>query len=171
MLDGLQGSPVKAPEFQAYLKRQLLFEHQRRRLQRSKQGWMCTAIVALFLVGFTITRPDIILRLHGRVFPHGTPIAQSMSMPLERATMQQDEGDFDDYLVRSVAASMESDRNLAKQFVGSRSDDEILIPEEAFVISRFPLSGGRSMEIYTALDTDRQRQQPQLMYASTGGVW
>ena len=132
---------------------------------------MCTAIVALFLVGFTITRPDIILRMHGTVFPHGTPIAQSVSMPLERASMQQDEGDINDYFIRSVAASMESDRNLAKQYVGSRSNDEIVLPEEAFVVSRFPLSGGRSMEIYTALDTDRQRQQPQLTYASTGGVW
>lgn len=171
MLDGLQVSPDQVPRFQAYLRQQLVFEHHKRKLKRSQQRWMATAVVALGLVGFGLVRPGHVVRVHYALFPQqetagGESYALgTRSVPLEGTPLRQDA------LAQTLAASLEQGSALIRDFGGESSRYGMTLPEEALVVSRYPLRGGRQMEVYTTLVPRRDEFDTNISFASDGGVW
>jgi len=70
----------------------------------------------------------------------------------------------------TLAASLDRDRALARQ-LGARQIYGTLVPERTYVVSRFPISGGRAVSIYTPLIATPHDQGNEVSYASDGGVW
>jgi hypothetical protein len=171
MLDGLQVSPDQVPKFQAYLRQQLVFEHHKRKLRRSQQRWMASALIAFGLVGFGLVRPGSVVRVHDSLFPqHETAVSESyalgnLSVPLEGTSIRQNA------LARTLAASLEQERMLIRDFGGESLTHEVTLPEEAVMVSRYPLRGGRQMEVYTTLVPRRDEFDTNTSFASDGGAW
>ncbi len=132
---------------------------------------MCTALTAFLLVGFGLAQPGIPLRAHCALFPHGTGAVikqlaslQGSSSPLTASHVDPTASPFP----RTLTASLEQDRMLAQEYGGLAERSNETLPERAFMVSTFPISGGREMEIYTPLASDAGQN---VAFASHGGVW
>jgi len=162
MRDGLPVS-VDAPKFQAYLRQQLVFEHQRVRLERSRRNWRVTALAAIAVCALGIARPGIPDRARDS-------FAALIGSPTAEPGVQFASRNESVPLDGTLAVSLEQDRALARQ-LGARQTHGTVVPERAFVISRFPISGGRAVSILTPLVTSSDDQGSDVSYASDGGVW
>jgi hypothetical protein len=171
MLDGLQVSPDQVPRFQAYLRQQLVFEHHKRKLKRSQQRWMATAVLAVGIIGFGLARPSSVVRVHYALFPEqDTATGESYvlgagAVPLEGVPVRQNA------LAQTLAASLEQERALIRDFGGETVRHGMTLPEEAVMVSRYPLRGGRQMEVYTTLVPRRDQFDTNVSFVSDGGVW
>ena len=154
---------MDAPKFQAYLKQQLIFEHQRLRLERSRRNWRVTAVAAMAACALAVARPGLPGRSRDSMATllGSSPAATAAhfagvdeSVPLDRA----------------LAASLEQDWALAKR-MGARHIYGTPVPEQTYVVSRFPISGGRAVSIYTPLIATPEDQGSNISYASEGGIW
>jgi hypothetical protein len=132
---------------------------------------MATAVVALGLVGFNLAQPGHVARVHYALFPQqNTVMGESYalgtrSVPLEGTPVLQNA------LAQTLAASLEQERALIRDFGGETPARGITLPEEAVVVSRYPLRGGRQMEVYTTLVPRRDEFDSNMSFASDGGVW
>ncbi|MBN1424149.1 hypothetical protein JXA88_06300 [Candidatus Fermentibacteria bacterium] len=122
-----------------------------------------TALVAVAVCVVSIARPGIPHRARESMAvllgsPHGQPDVELAyrddSVPLEHA----------------LAASLAQDRALARR-LGSGHVLGARAPEHTFVVSRFPISGGRAVSIYTPLSSPRQDGENDVVFAHDGGVW
>ncbi|MCU0610392.1 MAG: hypothetical protein MUE60_01210 [Candidatus Eisenbacteria bacterium] len=154
---------MDAPKFQAYLKQQLVFEHQRVGLERSRRNWRVTAVAAMALCALSVARPAISHRARDS-------FAALLGSPPAATGMQFARSGDSVPLEHTLAASLEQDRRLARQ-LGARQVYGEMEPERSFVVSRFPISGGRAVSIYTPLGATSENQGNEVSYASDGGVW
>ena len=87
------------------------------------------------------------------------------SVPLEGVPVRQNA------LAQTLAASLEQERALIRDFGGETAQHGVPLPDEAVVVSRYPLRGGRQMEVYTTLVPRRDQFDSNVSFVSDGGVW
>jgi hypothetical protein len=130
-------------------------------------------MVALGLVGFGLVRPTDVVRVHYALFPVDEAATRELyalgaeSVPLEGTPIRQNP------LAQTLAASFDQERALIRDLGGELARHELTLPEEAVVVSRYPLKGGRQMEVYTTLVPRRDEFDTNIAFASDGdgGVW
>jgi hypothetical protein len=132
---------------------------------------MVTAVLALGLIGFGLARPSHVVRVHYALFPgQNAAMGESYALgtgavPLEGVPVRQNA------LAQTLAASLEQEGALIRDFGGETSRYGVTLPEEAVVVSRYPLRGGRQMEVYTTLVPRRDESDTSISFASDGGAW
>jgi hypothetical protein len=170
-LDGLQVSPAQVPRFQAYLRQQLAFEHQRRRLRRSQRAWMCTAVVALLGIGFGFAQPRPFVRAHYALFSGHVPGAGPEYVLGTEGRVSHELVSGGGSLAQTVAASLARDSELAAQFGGREIRRRAVLPERAYVVSKYPLPDGREVQIYTSLLPEQDEIVTNAAGTFEGGAW
>lgn len=154
---------MDAPKFQAYLRQQLIFEHHRIRLERSRRNWRVTALAAMAVCALSIARPGVPAGAR-----HKVSALLGTAPPETVDRFASAEESFP--LARTLEASLAHDKALARQ-LGARSIGGAVEPEHAFVVSRFPVSGGRAVSIYTPLTSRLDDERNDAAFATDGGIW
>lgn len=128
-------------------------------------------MAALALVGFGLVQPALVARAHYNLFSTRKWISdQGKALPEQGKILEQTINQ-ENLLARTVAASLEQDRLLASELGGHSIKSDIVLPERAVVISCFPLSGGREIQIYTSLLPKDDYVRSNLLLTSEGGAW
>lgn len=129
-------------------------------------------MVALALVGFGLVRPGSVVRAHSTLFPTRAWTSDQGKALVEQGRALEQTISRQSSLVRALAASLEQDRLLAKELGGHSLRPGRVLPERALVVSRFPLSGGREIRIYTSLLPEGDDVvKRNVLLTSEGGAW
>ena len=126
---------------------------------------MFTAVIAFGIVGFGVAQPGSMIQVHYALFPGQTYVLGESGMPTDEWPVHESS------LARTLAASLRQDRALIRALGVNAARPEITLPDEAFMVSKYPLTGGREMEIYTSLVPEPEDMVYNVSFASNGGVW
>ncbi len=132
---------------------------------------MCTAIVALLGIGFGFAQPRPFVRGHYALFSGQVPGVGPEYVLGAGGGVSHELISDGGSLARTVAASLARDSELAAQFGGQQLRRGAVLPERAYVVSKYPLPDGREVQIYTSLLPQQDEIVTNATLSRQGGVW